>query len=304
MIESHFGLNRRPFPATPDLNCYYPATSHERTVARLLEGLHDGEGIVLLTAAPGMGKTLLGHLLLDKFGDSVQASFLFHTHLRDRAGLLQALLYDLSLPHEGRGEQEMRLALIDHLLARYRDGQKTIFLIDEAHHLNSDLLEELRLLGNLEGQAGRAVQVVLIGCPEILHTLGHPGLAAMRQRLAVRARIEPLGLEEAADYLLHHVRAAGGRPERIFGMEALEILARQTGGVPRLLNQAGQLSLKLAAENGLSEVEVEIALEAISSLGLAGENGEGLAEDGVLSLSGEANQDPSCRLFMAQGRSA
>src|SRR5688500_17732329 len=118
MIESHFGLSRRPFPATPDPHSYYPATGHERALARLLDGLADGEGVVMLTAAPGLGKTLLAHLLLERLGGDVEASFLVHTHLRDRAGLLQALLFDLSLPHEGRGEQEMRLALMDHLLAR------------------------------------------------------------------------------------------------------------------------------------------------------------------------------------------
>jgi type II secretory pathway predicted ATPase ExeA len=303
MIESHFGLCRRPFPATPDLSCYYPATSHERALARLLDGLGDGEGVVLLTAAPGLGKTLLGHILLDRLGENVETSFLIHTHLRDRAGLLQALLFDLSLPHEGRGEQEMRLALMDHLIGRFRQGKRSVLIIDEAHHLTPDLLEELRLLGNLEGQGGKAVQVVLIGQPELLHSLGHPGLSAMRQRLAVRARVEPLGLEEAADYLLAHIRSAGGRADRVFGMEALEVLARQTGGVPRLLNQAGQLALRLAAENGVAEVEVEVALEALATLGLSAEaNGGG--EEEVLRLDEGSADDPSCRLFLAQGRSA
>lgn len=304
MIESHFGLSRRPFPATPDLTCYYPATSHERALSRLLDGLADGEGVVMLTAAPGMGKTLLGHLLLDRLGEKVETSFLIHTHLRDRAGLLQAMLFDLSLPHEGRGEQEMRLALIDHLIGRYREGRRSVLIIDEAHHLTPDLLEELRLLGNLEGQAGKAVQVVLVGQPELLHTLGHPGLAAMRQRLAVRARVEPLGLEEAADYLLAHLRSAGGRAERVFGMEALEVIARQTAGVPRLLNQAGQLALRLAAENGVTEVDVEVAMEALATLGLGAEASGAGGEDEVLRLEGEPGLDPSCRLFMAQGRSA
>lgn len=308
MIETHFGLSRRPFPATPDLSCYYPATSHERILTRLTEALDDGEGTILLTGAPGLGKTLLCHLLLDRLGQGYETSFLIHTHLRDRAGLLQALLYDLSLPYEGRSEQEMRLALIDHLLVRFREGRRTVILIDEAQHLPPDLLEELRLLGNLEGQGGRAVQVVLVGQPEIFHTLSHPGLTSLRQRLVVRLQLEPLALEEAADYLLALLRSAGGRAERIFGLEALELLARQTLGVPRLLNQTAQLSLRLAAENHSTEVDVEIALEALSMLGLNNESAENHgnpSDDSVLRLDGSAEQsDPAYRLFKTMGRTA
>jgi general secretion pathway protein A len=279
MIEAHFGLLRRPFTSavTPDLACYYPATAHEDALARLLAGLADGEGVLVLSGDPGLGKTLLAHCLLDRAGlrpgepGEVEAVFLAGPPARDRAGLLQALLYDLSLPHEGRGEQEMRLALIDHLLTRYAGGTHFLLVIDEAHHLGVEQLEELRMLGNLEGHSGKAVQVVLIGQPELLQTLARPELASLRQRIAVKATLAPLPLEEAADYLLHHFRAASGRPEPMIDGEALELLARHTGGVPRLLNQAAHQALRLAAENDLTQVEAEAALEALALLGLSAE---------------------------------
>src|SRR5438309_11442851 len=119
MYATHFGLRQRPFPATPDSASYYPATSHERALAQLLQGLGDGEGVLLLTGEPGTGKTLLCHCLLERLGGDVRSAFLTNSHVRDRAGLLQALLYDLGLPHEARGEQDLRLALTDHLLANY-----------------------------------------------------------------------------------------------------------------------------------------------------------------------------------------
>jgi type II secretory pathway predicted ATPase ExeA len=303
-IESHFGLRRRPFPAMPDWSCYYPATSHERALQRLLDGLADGEALALLTGAPGLGKTLLCHCLLERLGDEVEACFLTHTRLRDRASLLQALLHDLGQPSEAKGEQDLRLALIDHLLARFRAGKRTLLLLDEAHHLSVDLLEELRLLGNLEGQAGRAVQVALVAQSELLQTLTWPDLASLKQRLAVRTQVEPLGLEEAADYLLHHLRQAGGRAERILGLEALEVLGRHTGGVPRLLNQAASLSLRLAMEASAAEVDVEVALEALEQLGLGEEVlAERAVPDEVLPLAAEEN-DEACRLFMAPGKTA
>src|SRR5262249_36551906 len=102
MYESHFGLRERPFRPTPDCGAYYPATSHERALTRLLQALADDEGIVLLTGEPGTGKTLLCHCLLERLGPDVASAFVTNSHLADRASLLQALLYDLSLPYEGR----------------------------------------------------------------------------------------------------------------------------------------------------------------------------------------------------------
>lgn len=247
MYPTHFQLRQRPFPATPDPARYYPATSHERAIARLLGGLADGEGVLTLTGDPGTGKTLLCHCLLERLGSGKNIAFLTNGRAGSRAGLLQAILYDLSLPYEGRCEQELRLALTEHLLKSYEEGRSTLLILDEAQDLTRDLLEELRLLGNLESRSGKAVQVVLVGQPTLLEMLRRPELAALWQRVAIRAQVEALPLQEAADYLLHHVRVAGGKPERLFADEALELLSRQTGGIPRLLNQAAHQALRLAA---------------------------------------------------------
>jgi type II secretory pathway predicted ATPase ExeA len=327
MVATHFGLRQRPFPATPDSSAYYPATSHERALARLHHGLTDGEGLLLLTGAPGTGKTLLGHCLLERLGPTTRSAFLTHGHFPDRAGLLQAILYDLCLPYEGRGEQELRLALTDHLLENYAASRPTVLLLDEAHHLGPDLLEELRLLGNLEARGGKALQAVLLAQPPLRETLRHPGLASLRQRLAVRVELDPLGVEEAADYLLHHLRQAGGGTEPVLTDEALELLARGTHGVPRLLNQAAHQAMVLAQEAGAGQVDVEAALEALAGLGLEVGPGpamevvapvhdepaqavEGLAVEAVVPLSGDGAEgsegaaDPSCRLFVEPGRPA
>ena len=265
MDARQFGFRQRPFPTTPDSSYYYPATSHEQALNRLLQGLDNGEGLLVLTGPPGAGKTLLCHCLLERLGSDRPCLLLTNSHVGDRAGLLQALLFDLSLPYEDKSEQEMRLALTAQLLDTFRQGQSTIVLIDEAQHLTSDLLEELRLLGNLEARAGKAVQVILIGQPSLLDTLRQPQLRAFWQRLTVRAEVQPLDVHESADYLLHHLRAAGGRPEEIFATEALSLLAQAAQGLPRLLNQTAQQALALAAEVG-ERVDVEVVLEALSLL--------------------------------------
>jgi type II secretory pathway predicted ATPase ExeA len=276
MTATRLVFQRRPFPATPDTTCYYPATSHERALARLLQGLGDGEGWALLTGEPGTGKTLLCHCLLERLGPATTTAFLTNSHLAERTDLLQAILYDLALPYEARTEQELRLRLTEFLLKSFAAGKRTVLVADEAQHLTPDLLEEIRLLGNLEAGQRKALQVVLSAQPALLQTLRRPELASLSQRLVVRARLAPLGFEEAADYLLHHLRAAGARPEAVVTEEGLEVLARGTQGVPRLLNQAAHQALLLAQEGeGASLVDAEVALEALTSLGLEAEEVSG-----------------------------
>jgi type II secretory pathway predicted ATPase ExeA len=271
MYQAHFGLKRRPFASTPDGDYYYPATSHERSLASLLAAVLDLESITLLTGEPGSGKTLLCHRLLERLGPDVNNVFLANSHLPSRTALLQSILFDLSQPYQGLSEQELRLGLMDQLLKTYETGRRTVLVVDEAQHLSADLLEELRLLGNLEAKDGRALQVVLVALPGLLETLGRPETAGFRQRLAVRLALEPLDRHESADYLAQHIRAAGGRPQKIFTDEALEILGASARGIPRLLNQAGHQALLLAHSANLDAVDAEVALEALAILGLQSE---------------------------------
>jgi type II secretory pathway predicted ATPase ExeA len=328
MDETRFGLRQRPFPATPDSRCYYPASSHEHALAHLLQAVTDDEGFALLAAPPGMGKTLLCHCLLERLGPQVTSAFLTNSHLGDRAALLQAILYDWSLPYEG-SEQHLRLRLEEFLLTNFAAGKRALLIVDEAHHLPPDVLEELRLLGNLESGQGKAFQVILVAQPALLETLERPELAAISQRIAVRERLEPLGLEEAVDYLLHHLRIAGGRPDDLLTEDALTLLARGARGIPRLLNRVGHQALLVAHAAAVDQVDVEVALETLGLLGLEVEDvpaeGKDLlpvpaaqeqrhADSGeelpVLSLSeavteiGTPLDEAACRIFDTPGRPA
>ncbi|MBM4071893.1 MAG: AAA family ATPase [Planctomycetes bacterium] len=275
MQGREFGLKRRPYPATPDRAYYYPASTHERALDRLLQAIQDDDGFAVLTGDPGTGKTLLCHCLVDRLGNhggEVDCVFLVNGHFGDRLGLLQAILFDLGLPYENAGEQVLRLRLTERLLQNRAAGKRTILLVDEAQHLSVDLLEELRLLGNLEAGHGKTLQVVLVGQPKLLETLKRAELKALCQRLVVRAQLDALGVEEGIDYLLHHVRVAGGKPDDLWEEPALEILARGAAGVPRLLNQVAHHALALAQQAEMTRVDAEAALEALANLGLAGDD--------------------------------
>jgi type II secretory pathway predicted ATPase ExeA len=301
MYESHFGLRQRPFPVVPDPDCYYPATGHEQALSQLLQAIQDEEGLALLAGAPGTGKTLVGHCLLDRLGDQAASAFLTNSRLGNRSGLLRALLHDLALPYDASGEEELQLVLTNFLLKNYEGGKRAVLVIDEAQHLTVDLLEELRLLTNLEGQKGKAAQVVLLAQTAIFLALEQPELAGFNQRLGVRCQLEPLGIDEAADYLVHHLRVQGGMPQEIMSDEALELLTRATGGVPRLLNRAGHQALSLAFSAGANLVDAEVALEALTILGLdnttieppsPGVNATAAGEPVAIEVSGE-NEEAS-----------
>lgn len=268
MYEAHFGLRQRPFRNTSDSDCYYPSTTHETALARLTGALEDQEGLMLVTGDPGTGKTLLCHHLLSGLDSKVTTVFLSNSHFCDRASLLQAILFELSLPYTGLSEQELRLSLTEFLLRNYGEGRRALLVVDEAHHLSADLLEELRLLGNLEGREGKTIQVILVAQPAILETICRTEMASFSQRLALRLRLEAFSAHEAADYLVHHLRAAGGKPDGILEEEALSILARGSRGVPRLLNQAAHQALCLAQQASAASVDAEAALEALAMLGL------------------------------------
>jgi type II secretory pathway predicted ATPase ExeA len=274
MDENRFGFKRRPFPPTPDAGLYYPSTLHESVLASLQRGVAEDEGLILLTGIPGTGKTLLGYALLERLNDQVASAFITNSHVPDRAAMLQAILYDLGLPYDGDKEQTLRLRLTEQLLKNCAASRRTILLIDEAHHLSADLLEELRLLANLEAGADKAVQIILLAQPAILKTLSQVGLESLHQRMAVRTSIGPLEVEEACDYLLHHLRLAGGKPEKIFEDGALETIARGARGIPRCLNQVANQALALANAGELARVDTEAALEALNMLGFETEDDE------------------------------
>jgi type II secretory pathway predicted ATPase ExeA len=274
MNLTRFQLRMRPFPTTPDAQFYYPASSHEAALNALACAIDDQEGLALLTGEPGTGKTLLAHLLLQRLGSQFNTALITNCRFSSIADMHRAVLFDLGRPFQGMGEEELRLALADYILNQFAEGRPTVLIFDEAQDLTPELLEEIRLLGNLEAGRGKAVQAVLIALPSILDTLARSGLAALNQRLAVRLNLDALDLHESADYLLHQVRLAGGQADRLFSDEAISVLAKNARGTPRLLNRFAYQALALAEQIEADLVDVEVALEALSALGIEPEIAE------------------------------
>lgn len=268
MDWSQFGIARRPFRPAVDVGSYYPAATHEAALAAVIAALDRRDPAALIDGPAGTGKSLVARLWLDRLLPDVPRVILPNLHAARPADLLQAILFDLDQPYQGLSEQELRLAVTARLLAAVPSGHPTVVVIDEAQHLSPAVLEELRLLGNIETADGSALFLLLVAQPNFRATLANPGCAAFAQRVGVICHIEPLTVDESADYLWHQVKAAGGNPTKLFDAEAVALLAGACGGVARLLNRAASLAAELAAGAGAKTIDVEAALEALARLGL------------------------------------
>lgn len=267
MDLAHFGLTRRPFRPTPDTDAYYPAPSHEAALAGLRHAYESSDGLALVDGEPGTGKTIVVRKFLDGLDPSVAPVFLPSPRFLRPADLYQAILFDHGTEYHGLSEQELRLRVTDHLLGRVAAGEPTVLVLDEAQGLGSDILEELRLLGNIETRATKAAFIVLAAQKELRERFTKAKLVGFAQRVAVRCKIEPLSREDSGRFLQHQLDVAGGRAGLITD-EALSLLTEHARGVPRVLNQVAALAFQLAGSAEADSVDTEAAWEALLQLGL------------------------------------
>ena len=180
----------------------------------------------------------------------------------------QAILFDLDQPYQGMSEQELRLAVTAQLLKSLQTGSPIVLVIDEAQHLSAEVLEELRLLGNIESRQGKGLFVVLVAQAGLRETLKQPACQSFAQRLSTVCSLSPLSDSESRDYLRHHIALSGGDPDAVLEEEAQGLLAASCGGLPRVLNRAAGLAFDLALAAEADAVDAEAVLEALSELGL------------------------------------
>ncbi|HEY2786821.1 MAG TPA: AAA family ATPase [Fimbriiglobus sp.] len=264
MPPAPFGLTRRPFRPTPDPACFFPSATHAAARNDLIESADRGDGIALLDGEPGTGKTLVALKVLDELPAEARRVLLPGGRFAAPADLFRAFLFDLGKPYENKAEPDLRLAVTDDLLAARESGRRTVVVIDEAHHLSPDLLEELRLVDNLESRTGKAAFTLLVGLPAVREKLS----GSLGQRIVARPRVEPLTEAESIAYLHFRLAEAGARPS-VLTDEAAEILASTAGGIPRVLNQVGSAAVAAAVASGESCVDAEAALAALERLGRA-----------------------------------
>jgi general secretion pathway protein A len=236
MYLAHFDLDQRPFSITPDPRFVYLTTRHREALAHLLYGLGEGGGFVQLTGEVGTGKTTICRTLLGQLPEHVDAALIFNPQLTVPE-LLESICTELHIgPSEGPRSVKV---LIDHLYAHLLNanarGRRTVLIVDEAQNLSEEVLEQVRLLTNLETDDAKLLQVFLIGQPELRSILERKALRQLRQRVTARYHLEGLDLEETRHYIRHRLSVAGCDRE-IFTRRAIGKVYRLSGGIPRRIN--------------------------------------------------------------------
>ena len=258
MNWGQFGCRFRPFRPVAAIETYYAAAASEVALESLRQAVAEEEGVMLLVGPDGSGKTLIGRRLIEVLPQSVRTAHVAQARLGTRSELLQAILFDLGLPFASRAEQDLRLALMDSCLAHFASGGRTLVIVDDAQGLPADLLEELSLLTNLEGNGGRAIQVLLIGSSRLARRLDEPPLEQLGKRVGIRATLEPMPPDEAADYVRHHLRVTGADANAVFPVRVLGRMVEAVGGLPRDLNRAALELLRVAFDCELKSVPADV----------------------------------------------
>jgi len=261
MYNTFFKLTRSPFNPTPDPVCFVPTIRHNEALAALYHGVRQHKGFVVLTGEVGTGKTLLLRCLLGLLKESkdVASAYIFNGRLSPTE-FLQYIVSDFGLPASGKSKYELLLDLGHFLTSRGAAKMTTVLIVDEAHHLSADILEEVRLLSNLETTDDKLLQIVLVGQPELDEKLDSVELRQLKQRIAVRTHLGALDVEETQRYIDHRLQVAGASPHSspLFSQEAILAVHRYSRGLPRLINTLCENALIAAYARHLLCVNAEI----------------------------------------------
>ena len=261
MYKKFFGLKENPFNVNPDPHYLFLTHHTQEALACLTYGIETRKGFILLTGEVGTGKTtLLNRLLNWLHGQRVATAYIFNSRL-DVNHLFDFIMADFEIPCESREKSQVLLRLNQWLLERYRAGETAVLIVDEAQNLSPEVLEEIRLLTNLETSTEKLLQIVLTGQPELEEKLKIPSLRQLRQRITLRCRTAPLSLEETFGYVAERLRIAGANGEPVFSKEAIQTVHLYSRGIPRVVNLLCEHSMINAYVDSLRPIPAHLVEE-------------------------------------------
>jgi len=268
MYAAYFGLKENPFKLSPQPGYLFLSEQHRDALNYLVYGIKEKKGFVLISGGIGTGKTTVCRTLLSRLDSSVETALIFNTAVSD-AELLEAVVrefgIDMSSPASSR--KAYVDALNHFLLGNFAAGKNAVLLIDEAQNLSHGVLEQIRMLSNLETEREKLLQIVLIGQPELKETLALPALRQLNERITVRYDLKPLGTADVAAYIRHRLGVAGGPGRISFTRGACRLISDYSEGIPRRINALGDRALLIAYTRNQSRVDRRIIRLAAKDIG-------------------------------------
>lgn len=262
MYEKYYGFTEKPFNMTPDSRFFYASPKHEEALNCLLLAISERNGFVVITGEIGSGKTTVCRTLINRLDHTTKVALVLNTHLGKKE-LLTTILEDLSIEYRSTSKTHLISALNKYLLEQASKDINVVLIIDEAQNLTPSVIEEIRMLSNLETEREKLIQIVLMGQPELKQKLALPRLEQFRQRIVFHYHIAPLSKDETDGYIKHRLKKAGNEPADIFTAEAIDQIYEYSKGVPRLINGICHNSLISGLVYETKRIPKEIVLEAI-----------------------------------------
>jgi general secretion pathway protein A len=272
MYEAYYGFTEKPFNLTPDPKYLYQSRRHTEAAAHLEYGRRERGGFIVITGEVGTGKTTLARYFLGRLPEGTATAVVLYPALT-AAELLQTTLDDLHVPREGTTLKELVDALHRFLLKARSEGRDVVLLIDEAQDLSAEVLEQVRLISNLETDTQKLIQIVLIGQSELSEMLGRRDLRQLAQRVTARYHLAPLSRQETDDYVRHRLAVAGGAGKVTFAPRALATVHGLSNGIPRLINLICDRALLAGYVRGTRVIEAEMVRQAAAETVGVGKKG-------------------------------
>lgn len=263
MYQKFYGFTDKPFNMTPDSRFFYSSAKHEEALNCLLLAISERNGFVVITGEIGSGKTTVCRTLINKLDQTTKIALILNTHLGKKE-LLTTILEDLGIEYRSTSKTHLLAALNEYLLDQASKDVNVVVIIDEAQNLAPSVLEEVRMLSNLETETEKLIQIVLLGQPELKKKLALPKLEQFRQRVVFHYHLEPLSREETKEYIKHRLKKAGNETAEIFDDEAINEIYIHSKGVPRLINVMCHNALITGLVYETKHITRAIALEAIA----------------------------------------
>ena len=268
MYLDFYGLREMPFSITPDPRFLFYTRNHREAMDGLVYGITERKGFIQLVGEVGCGKTTLCRAALAALTNHIQTALILNPTISETQ-LIKAILADLGCTVKGNQRLALISQLNDYLLDRAQRGINVAVIIDEAQDASPGLMEQIRLLSNLETDQHKLLQIVLAGQPELDRRLAEPGLRQLRQRVMIRAELRPLSREETEQYIAHRLAVAGSQDGTGFETASIDLVHRRSGGIPRLINKICDRSLLAGYASGDRRIPlptVELALRELEGV--------------------------------------